>query len=288
MVLGDNKGHKYEKHVAAMLRSRGVRVVGEAAGSGMGTDIVFLHKGRKFGLESKEGCSNADWGQTLVVPKMRRGNWTWCWSENGRGERKPVHDLFDSLEFTNGTVGVLNYLDGTGFIPNKHRLSDGELDRETYAMDQKIDRRVPITIDAFQSFYRNKAQYIQVKKHGFFHIVSDPAHLGTARIDADFELRVRAKAIHTHWIRCSRCKGEYVPPSKRNKVACPRCGRKMTGAHKPCPDCGVGKPYSDFKHVYHHYAFFVVIKCKKIRNASKFDIDKSDTRSFPPISARSP
>ena len=52
MVTGDNKGHVYEKKIVKILKERMLIAKGTyGAGSGPGTDVIFIHKGKNYKLE---------------------------------------------------------------------------------------------------------------------------------------------------------------------------------------------------------------------------------------------
>ena len=71
MVYGDNKGHRYEKRIADILKNNNVKLLKEPAGSSGDTDLEFLHKNKKFSIEVKENAVGPDWGQVGLKYKNK-------------------------------------------------------------------------------------------------------------------------------------------------------------------------------------------------------------------------
>ena len=111
MVYDDNKGHKYEKKVAEIMKEKQVQLSKEPAGSTGDIDLEFLHDSKKFSMEMKENAVGPDWGQV----GLRYENDSWKWSSSKK--REDIIKIYDKLEL-DGIEGVLNFLNKK-FIPNK-------------------------------------------------------------------------------------------------------------------------------------------------------------------------
>ena len=62
MVLGDNKGHVYEKKIVKILEEKQLLPVGTAgAGSGPGSDIAFSYRGTNCRIEIKNNVLGPDY-----------------------------------------------------------------------------------------------------------------------------------------------------------------------------------------------------------------------------------
>ena len=78
MVTGDNKGHVYEKKIVKILKKKNLLPDGSfGAGSGPGTDVVFLHKKKKYKLEIKNSVTAPDYGQKRLIPYLSGKTWKW-------------------------------------------------------------------------------------------------------------------------------------------------------------------------------------------------------------------
>jgi hypothetical protein len=268
MVYGDNKGHKYEKYIADILNKNGFKI-SDPAGSSGDTDLKFQHKSEEFSMEIKEKAVGPDWGQVGLEYK----NNSWKWSSSKK--RENIIRVYDKIKLENHT-GVLKFLNDK-FIPNKGRVD--EIGKKEHDEDFKFDQFFPIDSTALEKFY-DKVDYLQVGNgHGFYHITKDTAGLGTEKIIAKFKLRLRVKAIHNHHNRCPKCLGRFRGSYKE----CDKCGKSLTDEPSKCDKCGMTVEYSEFKHVYDNYSFFAVLKCTKIENKSKFNIEEFDDQEFPPI-----
>ena len=83
MVLGDNKGHVYEKKIVQILEERQLLPVGTAgAGSGPGSDIALSYRGTKYRIEIKNNVIGPDYGQKRLIPKKVDGAWKWDWAQS--------------------------------------------------------------------------------------------------------------------------------------------------------------------------------------------------------------
>ena len=111
MVYGDNKGHRYEKRIADILKNNNVKLLKEPAGSSGDTDLEFLHKNKKFSIEVKENAVGPDWGQ--VGLKYKNNLWEWSSSK----KRKNIIQVYDKIKIE-GVTGILKFLNNK-FIPNK-------------------------------------------------------------------------------------------------------------------------------------------------------------------------
>ena len=81
MVTGDNKGHVYEKKIVKILQDRKLVPEGATgAGSGPGTDAVFLHKEKQFKLEIKNNVTSPDYGRKRLIPYLEGKKWKWNWA----------------------------------------------------------------------------------------------------------------------------------------------------------------------------------------------------------------
>lgn len=271
MGYDDNKGHKYEKKIAKIMKEKQVHLPKEPAGSSGDTDLEFLHKGGKYSLELKENVTKPDWGQVGVNYNLNK----WEWS-SAREKKKEIVEVYEKIEHK-GVVGVLNFLN-TNFIPNKGRLK--KIGKKERVEDVKLlEERIQLESDSIKKYYA-KTDYLQVGDgYGLYHFKSDIAKLGTNEIDAKFELRLRMKSHHNHHNRCPKCKGRYQGSYKK----CKKCGLQLKGSPKKCNDCGAGVQYSEFIHVYDNYSFFAVLKCKSISKKSKINIEENNEQKFPLI-----
>ena len=271
MVYDDNKGHKYEKKVAEIMKEKQVQLSKEPAGSTGDIDLEFLHDSKKFSMEMKENAVGPDWGQV----GLRYENDSWKWSSSKK--REDIIKIYDKLEL-DGIEGVLNFLNKK-FIPNKGRVEKiGEKEREE---DVKLlEEFLPVESNTIKKFYA-KTDYLQVGDgYGLYHFKSDVGNLGTMEIDAEFVLRLRLKAHHNHLNRCPKCKGAFKGAYKK----CSNCGLKLS-TEKPtiCSSCKRNVQYLDFIHVYDNYSFFAVLKCKSISKKSKLNMEPVEGQEFPPI-----
>jgi len=197
MVTGDNKGHVYEKKIVKILKERMLIAKGTyGAGSGPGTDVIFMHKGKNYKLEIKNSVTAPDYGQKRLIPYQDGKKWRWNWAPK-------VIDEKITKYYTR--MGVLDYLDKKNIIPNKYRKDDDRLTLKDVKDDQKNfeDKTYTISNDAFVKFYENKADYVQVGKgYGLFHLKEDKAKLGTEQFRGEFILRFRAKRHTTKNFYC--------------------------------------------------------------------------------------
>jgi hypothetical protein len=188
MVTGDNKGHVYEKKIVKILQDRKLVPEGATgAGSGPGTDAVFLHNKKQFKLEIKNNVTSPDYGQKRLIPYLEGKKWKWNWAPGVIDEKITKH--YTSL-------GVLDYLNKKNITPNKYRKSNDSLTLKDVKQDQENfeDKTYAIGNEAFVKFYEDKANYVQVGKgFGLFHLKSDKAKLGTEKFNGEFILRFRAK-----------------------------------------------------------------------------------------------
>lgn len=188
MVTGDNKGHTYEKKIVQILSEKKIIPDGFAgAGSGPGTDIIFLHNGKKFKLEIKNNATSPDYGQKRLIPEKTNGIWKWNWAPSIRNEK--ITKYYTDL-------GVLDYINKKKITPNKYRKPDTDLILKDVKEDQKNfeDKTYKISNYAFVIFYDDKADYVQIGNGlGLFHLREDKAGLGTDKFTGEFILRFRAK-----------------------------------------------------------------------------------------------
>jgi len=179
-----NKGDAYEKKIFDILKERGLTPKNsERAGTGTGTDVVFVHKGKLFNLEVKNG-TGADYGQCML--KWKNGKWVWC-------KDNDVTRFYTS-------IGVMNILDKRNIIPIKFNKPNKQITVDDRTNDRRaFEKKIEISSDALIKFYSEKEVfYMQVGKgYGFFHIEKDVAGLGTPKFKAKFMLRFRAKTIHS-------------------------------------------------------------------------------------------
>ena len=267
MVTGDNKGHTYEKRIVKILKDRNLVPRGATgAGSGVGTDIPFLHKNSEYRLEIKNNATDPDYGQKRLVPKLVGKKWVWQWAPGIESEKIVGH--YTSL-------GVLDYLNKKNIVPNKFRIHDCKLSKQQKAEDMTNfeDRKFTVSNKTFIKYYEDKAEYIQVGNgFGFYHLKRDTANIGTKQFDGKFILRFRAKSHNNHWIKCPKCEGVYRPTTSK----CSNCQTVLI------------KPRTKVE-VYHDYSFFATLKCTKILsdNKSKYNIEETSDQKFPPIKHQS-
>ena len=259
MVIGDNKGHTYEKKIVKILQDRKLVPEGATgAGSGVGTDIPFIHKNKEYRLEIKNNAIDPDYGQKRLIPKLSGDKWIWTWSSDEK-----IVEHYTKL-------GVLDYLNKKNIIPNKFRIEDSKLSKNQKREDMTNfeDRSYKVSNETFIKYYEDDADYIQVGKgFGFFHLKEDVANLGTKQFDGEFILRFRAKSHNNHHIQCPKCKTVYRPTSSR---LCKKCNLKLDKSkHKI--------------EVYHDYSFFATLKCTKITSRSELNIEDTIDQKFPSI-----
>jgi len=197
MVTGDNKGHVYEKKIVKILKKKNLLPDGSfGAGSGPGTDVVFLHKKKKYKLEIKNSVTAPDYGQKRLIPYLSGKTWKWDWAPGVIDEK--ITKYYTS-------IGILDYLNKKNIIPNKYRKKDDTLTHEDVKEDQKNfeDKTYEIGKEAFVKFYEDKADYVQIGKgFGLFHLKNDKAKLGTEKFEGGFILRFRAKRHTTKNNHC--------------------------------------------------------------------------------------
>ena len=267
MVLGDNKGHTYEKKIVKILQDRNLVPQGvTGAGSGVGTDISFLHENNEYRLEIKNNATDPDYGQKRLVPKLVGKKWVWQWAPGIESEKIVGH-------YTG--LGVLDYLNKKNIVPNKFRIHDCKLSKQQKMEDMTNfeDRKFTVSNETFIKYYEDKAEYIQVGNgFGFYHLKRDTANIGTKQFDGEFILRFRAKSHNNHWVKCTKCEGVYRPTASK----CSNCQTVLV------------KPRTKVE-VYHDYSFFATLKCTKILsdNKSKYNIEETSDQKFPPIKPQS-
>lgn len=189
MVKGDNKGHAYEKMIVEMLRKK--KCIGEydrGAGSGGGTDVTFVHRGKRFKLEIKNNIRDPDYGQKRLIPVREGGGWKWTWAA-----KESIVDYYTKQ-------GVLEYLDSKEIVPRKYSKPDKEITVFDKKHDLAVfeDRSFKISSEAFSKFYEGKADYLQIGEgYGFYHLNEDVADLGTEKFEGSFILRFRVKSHHS-------------------------------------------------------------------------------------------
>ena len=197
MVTGDNKGMTYERMIIQIMRDKKIIPKDrQGASGGPGTDITFLHKGKEYKIEIKNNVTDPDYGQKRLIPEKVGDKWKWDWAPSVR-ETKIVK-YYTSL-------GVLDYINSKEITPNKYRKLDSELTLKDVKEDQKNfeDPSYSVSSDAFEIFYEDKADYIQVgKRFGLFHIKEHKANLGTGKFEGNFILRFRAKRHTTKNFHC--------------------------------------------------------------------------------------
>ena len=208
MVTGDNKGHVYEKKIVKILKKRMLIAKGTyGAGSGPGTDVIFIHKGKNYKLEIKNSVTAPDYGQKRLIPYQDGKKWRWNWAPK-------VIDEKITKYYTK--IGVLDYLNKKKIIPNKYRKADSELTYQDVKEDQKNFEDVTyyISDETIGRFYEDKANYIQIGNgYGLYHPKTDKAKLGTEKFHGKFFLRFRAKRHTTKNFHCYsffaviKCKG---------------------------------------------------------------------------------
>lgn len=286
MGLGKNKGHSYEEKIAKILETKNITMPsGGPAGSSDGSDLTFLHNNKEISFEMKNNVKDPDYGQCVVIPKKTGKKWIWDWSPHSKKKKPEVIEFYNNLKCTDGSIGVLKYINKKNLTPNKYRLDNSELTKNSKLQDLKNfeDSKNKISVEAFSLFYKKKSIYLQVGKgFGFYHINDDVADLGTEKFDAEFILRLRAKSHFNHHPVCSECKKQYRPPTE----TCNKCKKELKlpdNKKKDCPDCGFPTEYKKFKHVWWDYSFIVVLKCKKILKISKLNIEPTKNQKFPPI-----
>lgn len=183
MVLGKNKGHKYEDKIFELLEKANLLYPGTThIGMAGGEDATFCHRGKKYKLEIKDGLG-ADFGQ-------KKFNWSkkdgWTWSENDKVTQFYTNDL-TALSYVNRTKGA----------PIKYTKPNEELTYEDAEKDSKMfeDRNYKINPDALWKYYAIKdVHYIQIGSgYGFYHLDEDIAGLGTAPFVGNLILRFRRK-----------------------------------------------------------------------------------------------
>ena len=197
MVTGDNKGHVYEKKIVQILEDKKIIPIGkQGAGSGPGTDITFFHNKKEFKVEIKNSITDPDYGQKRLIPEKIGGEWKWNWAPGVINEN--ITKYYTS-------IGILDYLNKKKIIPNKYRKLDSELTLKDVKEDQVNfeDRSYEISTDAFEIFYEDKADYVQIGKgQGLFHLNKDVAKIGTSKFEGEFILRFRAKRHTTKNFHC--------------------------------------------------------------------------------------
>ncbi|HOW29889.1 MAG TPA: hypothetical protein PK685_04450 [archaeon] len=182
MVLGLNKGHKYEDFIFDRLEKLNLMYPGtKKEGMAGGVDSIFCHNGKPYSLEIKDGLE-ADYGQ-------KKFNW-----DNTNGWDWSVHD--EVTDFYTG-LGVLSYVQEKKIKPNRYLKEKSKITYGDAKEDQTKfeDRTFEVTADALWKYYSAKnVHYIQVGKgYGFYHLDKDIAKLGTPQFNCSYILRFRAK-----------------------------------------------------------------------------------------------
>ena len=179
-----NKGDAYEDKVFRILQQLNFTIPNSRrAGAGGGTDMVLIHKGKRYNLEVKKDLG-ADYGQKML--KWSDDNWHWA-----------VDDETTKL-YTD--LGALAHLNRRRIVPIKFNKDDKDLTYGDKKTDmQRFEDRIEIPLKALFEFYTGKnCFYMQVGAgFGFYHLAEDVADLGTQQFDAVFRLRFRAKTIHS-------------------------------------------------------------------------------------------
>ncbi len=185
-----NKGDDYEKTIHEILKSAEVCPIDAQRGRGGNTrDCVFIHQGKLYCLEVKDGPS-IDYGQKMLRWSRHNG---WEWAKD------------DELTRLYTKIGVLEYLNKKNLVPIRYTkkpiktITYNDRKKDQNDFEDKFD--VP-NDDILSIFYGLKnVHYIQIGKgYGFYHLDSDPAGLQVDKFLPNFYIRFRAKAIH------------YLPP----------------------------------------------------------------------------
>jgi len=182
MVLGKNKGHRYEDEIFELLEKIGLLYPGTTSdGMAGGVDAVFCHLGKPYNLEVKNGLQ-ADYGQKKFKWSKENG---WDWSE---------HD--DVTKFYTDH-GALKFVSNRNITPRRYTIAKDKITVEDGKADQKAFeyRDFIVEAKALWNYYAEKGiHYIQVGDgYGFYHLDKDIANIGTAHFDCEFILRFRGK-----------------------------------------------------------------------------------------------
>ena len=183
MVWDKNKGHWYEINIGEKLLEHKIAVkqvcpechkgkfslvqgkcpscdvdLQLTAGSGTQEDVIFRHNGKDFSLEVKNNPKDPDWGQCELMPTLENGNWVWDYSDKAKKTKSKLLEYYNQYPFKDGSIGVLTYLKNKTFIPNKHRIPDGEMTFNLRKEDQRgfEDTKHKISTLAFAKFHEEK------------------------------------------------------------------------------------------------------------------------------------
>jgi len=182
MVLGKNKGHRYEDDIFELLEKMGLLYPGTTSdGMAGGVDAVFCHFGKPHNLEVKNGLQ-ADYGQKKFKWSKENG---WDWSEHS--------DVTGSSFY----LKALKFVQSRNITPRRYTIPKDKITVEDGKADQREFEYTEFEIEAsaLWSYYAEKdIHYIQVGDgYGFYHLDKDVAKLGTAHFDCNFILRFRGK-----------------------------------------------------------------------------------------------
>ncbi len=182
-----NKGDAYEDKIVELMRLRLILPnTFIRAGAGGGKDALFIHNGKEYSLEIKNGLG-ADYGQKMLTWN-EDDKWTWC--------RDDIVTQFYT------EAGILDYVNKKNIVPRRFTVEKKLITPADKVADQKAfeDRSRSVPGKSLLDYYSLRAvHYMQIGDgFGFYSLDDDPAQLGAKKLDLEFRLRLRCKTIHSN------------------------------------------------------------------------------------------
>jgi hypothetical protein len=191
--MTSNKGNAYEEKIFNICNSKSlIFPQTQRAGGGNSADIKLQNKnGELINIEVKS--HGADYGQKKL--NYECGNWKWAIIDH-------VSEIYDQMMVIDGIPQT--------YIPinaNHQNLSRDEwakkkkiiiTDKEK-EFDQKNFEKNNISCNIeilFEYYALRDCYYMQLDKHGFYHLKYDKFNIGTSQFDGGVKLRRRAKLIN--------------------------------------------------------------------------------------------
>jgi len=192
-----NKGKDYEKKIFKLCDQQGCIFPGTSnAGGGSGADICLTHNSKSLNIECK--YAGADWGQESL--KYSNGKWSWTNDD----ATTQYYESINIIEKINKDFVPYNtpQLNMTSSQWKKERENIIGVNEKNH--DQKGIEKAHIPLDFLEplvKFYNSKnCYYLQLSKHGLYHLGDDKYELGTPEFDGTIDFRFRAK-MHDNFSR---------------------------------------------------------------------------------------
>jgi hypothetical protein len=192
-----NKGKDYEKKVFRLCDQRGCIFPGTSnAGGGSGADICLIHNNKPLNIECK--YAGADWGQE----SLKYSNHKWSWTNDDATTQ--YYESINMIEKINKDFVPYNAPQANMTSSQWTKEKEKIIGVNEKNHDQKGIEKAHIPLDFLEplvKFYNSKnCYYLQLSKHGLYHLGKDKYELGTPEFDGTIDFRFRAK-MHDNFSR---------------------------------------------------------------------------------------